>query len=460
MLIGYLAPFFFPDTFSTTYNSPLLMYLFCIVFALGVSYIAYRGVNGSTAVNLAINVIQITALVFFAILAIAYRTNHKQGDVGFHLSNGVAVNYQVAQTPQLDANNKPIPVLDAKGNPTKNPDGTPAYQMQDAQDANGNPGARRTPTASATTVDKAAPFTIDYRDGAWTTDSNNNPQFNYHPTAKSVIGAAQVQLHLHPGLHRDPLPGRLRIGDLDGRGGEESEEAPALGHPAVPHDPGRDLLPVRVLRGQLPAQQRLHDDHRRGLLGPDRRPDAHHRHLALRQRGRGQGLHARAGADRVPGADRHDPRLPEHGRPRHLRDGPRPGGRRALRPAPRQEPHAAQGDLDALHPVDHHRDDHGDHLPRRHDAGGAGQAQHLVQLRDLQPGVLHHGAQFAALRHPDQQLRDVPALHDDLHRRDRGLPRAPHVPRHQARRHPGLRAAGQPGLHAVLPDRSVLGRRA
>jgi len=187
MLIGYLAPFFFPDTFSTTYNSPLLMYLFCIVFAIGVSYIAYRRVNGSTAVNLAVNVIQITALVFFAILAIAYRTNHKQGDVAFHLSNGVAVNYQVAQTPQLDANNKPIPVLDAKGNPTKNPDGTPAYQMTDAQDANGNP----TPAdanGKVVTVDKAAPFTIDYRDGAWSTDSNSNPQFNYHPTAKSVIG--------------------------------------------------------------------------------------------------------------------------------------------------------------------------------------------------------------------------------------------------------------------------------
>jgi amino acid transporter len=187
LLIGYLAPFFFPDTFSTTYNSPLLMYLFCVVFAIGVSYIAFRGVNGSTAVNLAVNVIQICALVFFAILAIAYRTGHKQGDVAFHISNGVAINYQVAQTPQMDANNKPIPVLDAKGAPTKNADGTPAYQMQDAQDANGNP----TPAdanGKVVTVDKAAPFTIDYRDGAWSKDPTGADQFNYHPTVKSVIG--------------------------------------------------------------------------------------------------------------------------------------------------------------------------------------------------------------------------------------------------------------------------------
>jgi amino acid transporter len=186
LLIGYLAPFFFPNTFSTTYNSPLLMYVFCVFFAIGVSYIAYRGVNGSTAVNIAVNIIQITALTFFAVLAIAYRVHHKQGDVAYHLSNGVAVNYQVAQTPQTDDKGNPVPVLDSNGKPTKNADGTPAYQMQDAQDADGNP----TPgdaNGKAVALDKAAPFTIDYRDGAWTTDSNNNPLFNYHPTAKSVI---------------------------------------------------------------------------------------------------------------------------------------------------------------------------------------------------------------------------------------------------------------------------------
>ena len=63
MLVGYLSGYLFPNTFSGVYNSPLEMYGFCIIFAIGVSYIAYRGVNGSTAVNIAINVIQITALV-------------------------------------------------------------------------------------------------------------------------------------------------------------------------------------------------------------------------------------------------------------------------------------------------------------------------------------------------------------------------------------------------------------
>jgi hypothetical protein len=74
-----------------------------------VGYIAYRGVNGTTAVNMAINVIQISALVVFAIMAIAYRTSHPDGSVGWHLSNGTPVNYNVAQVNQLDDKGKAGP---------------------------------------------------------------------------------------------------------------------------------------------------------------------------------------------------------------------------------------------------------------------------------------------------------------------------------------------------------------
>src|SRR5580692_4859101 len=72
LLSGYLLNQFFPDTFSGGFNSPLFMFVFCIAFALGVSYIAFRGVTGTTGVNMAINIIQITALIIFAIIAIAY----------------------------------------------------------------------------------------------------------------------------------------------------------------------------------------------------------------------------------------------------------------------------------------------------------------------------------------------------------------------------------------------------
>src|SRR3569833_681398 len=43
------------------------------VFSLGVSYIAFRGVTGSTTTVLVINVIQLVALVGFSVVAILYR---------------------------------------------------------------------------------------------------------------------------------------------------------------------------------------------------------------------------------------------------------------------------------------------------------------------------------------------------------------------------------------------------
>src|SRR5713101_1352071 len=45
----------------------------CVIFAILVGFIAYRGVNGSTLTALLINIIQLVALVLFSVLAIAYR---------------------------------------------------------------------------------------------------------------------------------------------------------------------------------------------------------------------------------------------------------------------------------------------------------------------------------------------------------------------------------------------------
>src|SRR5579885_3251374 len=52
--------------------------LIAVVFAVAVGFIAYRGVNGSTLTALMINVIQLTALVGFSVLAIAYRVLNPQ----------------------------------------------------------------------------------------------------------------------------------------------------------------------------------------------------------------------------------------------------------------------------------------------------------------------------------------------------------------------------------------------
>src|SRR5450631_4036886 len=53
--------------------------LVAIIFAFAVAYIAHRGVNGSTSVNIAINVIQISALLVFTVIALGYRVNHPAG---------------------------------------------------------------------------------------------------------------------------------------------------------------------------------------------------------------------------------------------------------------------------------------------------------------------------------------------------------------------------------------------
>jgi amino acid transporter len=164
------------------------MILFCVVFSLGVSYIAFRGVTGTTAVNMAINIIQISALVVFSIIALAYRMKHPEGSTGYHLSNGVAVNYQVFQDTVKDDKGNPTPVLDANNKPTMDSSGKPVYQMADQTDKDGNP-VPADANGKATTVDKAAPFTLSYTvDQAYSKDSSGTVTFNFHPTAKSVIG--------------------------------------------------------------------------------------------------------------------------------------------------------------------------------------------------------------------------------------------------------------------------------
>ncbi|MBF0506308.1 MAG: APC family permease [Nitrospirae bacterium] len=188
ILGGWLLNQFWPDTFSGTYNSPLFMWIFCIVFALGVAYIAYRGVTGTTAVNVVINIIQISALLVFSVIALGYHIQHPQGSVGYHLSNGTAVNYQVAQVVQKDDKGNPVPVLDATGKPTVDKDGKPVYNMVDATDEKTSMPVMADKDGKPVTDPKlAAPFTVDYKDGAITKDDKGNPVFNYHSSAGSVV---------------------------------------------------------------------------------------------------------------------------------------------------------------------------------------------------------------------------------------------------------------------------------
>ncbi|MBV9948859.1 MAG: APC family permease, partial [Myxococcales bacterium] len=176
LLSGYLLNQFFPDTFSGSFNSPVFMIVFCFAFALGVSYIAFRGVTGTTAVNMAINVIQISALIVFAIIAIAFRVQHPEGSRGLQLVNGTPVDYVVAQEqvvedgkPKVDADGQPV-----MQNKIDEKSGDPVAEMKDG---------------------KPVPFILSYAEDQATTmepsDADHpkdlTPHFKFHTSAGSVV---------------------------------------------------------------------------------------------------------------------------------------------------------------------------------------------------------------------------------------------------------------------------------
>src|SRR6516225_759350 len=104
ILCGYLVGNLWPNFMNASNPGPAFMMLIAIVFSFVVAYIAHRGVNGSTAVNIGINVIQIAALVVFAVLALGYRMNHPPGSVAYQFdsTSGKAFTYEFATTKAAD----------------------------------------------------------------------------------------------------------------------------------------------------------------------------------------------------------------------------------------------------------------------------------------------------------------------------------------------------------------------
>jgi amino acid transporter len=127
---GYLVGTLYPNFMSASNPGMLFMMSVAVVFAFAVAYIAYRGANASTAINLGINVIQITALMIFSVLALGYRMNHPPGSVAFQFDSvsGEAYTYEFKTTTAVvggvstdtivrDASGVPLPKVDASGKP-------------------------------------------------------------------------------------------------------------------------------------------------------------------------------------------------------------------------------------------------------------------------------------------------------------------------------------------------------
>ncbi len=155
IFVGYMVGFLYPNFMSGSNPGPIFMMLVAVAFSFFVAWIASKGAGASTAVNLAINIVQISALVVFSVLALGYRANHPSGTVGFNYDGQTlsTYSYQFATNPKdgsvmRDASGTPLPLLDSAGKPV--------------------------------------PFVVTYP----TTDSSGN--FLTHPNAASVIGVHKV----------------------------------------------------------------------------------------------------------------------------------------------------------------------------------------------------------------------------------------------------------------------------
>jgi len=212
IVAGYMAGKIWPNTFCAGQPSEIFMILFCAVFAVIVGYIAFRGVGGTTGVNAAINVIQITALIIFAVMAIIHRWHVKEGDPAWTMdSTGTPTQFvqdtmpdtsktipdpkdatktiqdPSATVPKALADGTPIWVYyaaDAKGGVINDKDGKPVVVPTDAT---GKLAAL--PAGAAKAVEELN--TISYKGGITPADPKATPPvaetFNYHSSASSVI---------------------------------------------------------------------------------------------------------------------------------------------------------------------------------------------------------------------------------------------------------------------------------
>jgi APA family basic amino acid/polyamine antiporter len=158
VLVGYVVGTLWPNFMSASLPGPMFMMLVAIVFSFAIAWIASRGVNGSTSVNIAINVIQISALLVFSALALGYRMNHPPGSIAYQFDSASSEAY----TYQFQTEKKVI-------------EGKPADVI--VRDANG------TPKPLLDAAGKPVPFTIDYTEKDPATGN-----FLAHPNAASVTG--------------------------------------------------------------------------------------------------------------------------------------------------------------------------------------------------------------------------------------------------------------------------------
>ncbi len=154
VFVGYIVGFLYPTFMSGSNPGLLFMALVAVAFSFFVAWIASKGAGASSAVNIAMNVIQISALIVFSVLALGYRANHPAGAPAFQYDTQTqeTFTFQFATAKDgsimRDSSGTPLPLLDSAGKPV--------------------------------------PFKIDYTP----TDSSGN--FLAHPNFASVVGVHKL----------------------------------------------------------------------------------------------------------------------------------------------------------------------------------------------------------------------------------------------------------------------------
>jgi len=128
IVCGYVVGTIWPGFMSASNPGVFFMMAVAVVFSFSIAYIAHRGISSSTVVNMGINVIQIAALLTFAVLALGYRLNHPPGSVAYQFdsTSGEAYTYEFQTTSTMvagvatdtivrDASGVPVPKKDASG---------------------------------------------------------------------------------------------------------------------------------------------------------------------------------------------------------------------------------------------------------------------------------------------------------------------------------------------------------
>jgi len=121
--VGYVVGAIWPNFMNASNPGPMFMIAVAILFTLLVCYIAHRGVTASTGVNVAMNVIQISALLIFSVMAISFRMSHPPGSIGYQwdATSGDAYPCEFQMDAQnnivRDANTIPVCKKDASGAP-------------------------------------------------------------------------------------------------------------------------------------------------------------------------------------------------------------------------------------------------------------------------------------------------------------------------------------------------------